>query len=52
MKTIRTRQIIQALNILKARRISRADRSCILFKLRQITLDKQMERRLKKWKSR
>ena len=36
---------------LKRREVSTADRVYIAFKLKQITLDKQYERMMKKWKS-
>jgi hypothetical protein len=37
--------------LLKRRRVSTADRDYIAFKLKSITLDKQFERMMKKWKS-
>lgn len=51
MKTIRTQQIVKAFILLKRRRVSIADRVYIAFKLKSITLDKQFERMMKKWKS-
>ena len=51
MKTIRTQQIVKALILLKRRGVSTADRVYIAFKLKSITLDKQFERMMKKWKS-
>lgn len=51
MKTIRTQQIVKAFILLKRRRVSTADRGYIAFKLKSITLDKQFERMMKKWKS-
>lgn len=51
MKTIRTQQIVKAVILLKRRRTSTADRVYIAFKLKSITLDKQYERMMKKWKS-
>ena len=51
MKTIRTQQIVKAFILLKRRRVSTADRVYIAFKLKSITLDKQYERMMKKWKS-
>lgn len=51
MKTIRTQQIVKAFILLKRRGVSTADRVYIAFKLKSITLDKQFERMMKKWKS-
>lgn len=51
MKATRTQQIVKAFVILKRRRMLLADRVYIAFKLKQITLDKQYERMMKKCKS-
>lgn len=51
MRASRTHQIVKAFILLKRRGMSTADRIYIAFKLKQITLDKQYERMMKKWKS-